>query len=249
MGQQWGACNPENPKNHRLRCSLLVQAGHGDALTTVVIDTGADFRTQMIAANVRHLNAVVYTHSHADHTHGIDDLRPLCQLQRHKIPVYCDAYTAQDLHTKFGYCFTTPAGSSYPPIATQHRITPYEAFTVQGAGGDITFMPLPMQHGAPNVPSEAALGFRVGTIAYIPDVNNIPAKSAAQLQNLDVLILDALRYTPHDSHFSVDEALAWIARLQPTRAILTNLNIELDYDTLAAKLPPNVVPAWDGMVV
>lgn len=244
-GLQWGACNPKNPKNWRRRCSILIQKiALNGAQTTVLIDTSPDMRMQLLDAGVKHLDAVLYTHGHADHTHGIDDLRPLYQLNRQKIPVYCDERTSSELVEKFGYCFATPEGSSYPPMVTEHRIQPLENITINGAGGALTFLPIPVNHGDID-----ALGFRFEDVCYLPDVKDIPETSAAHLAGLKLWILDALRDTPHVSHFSVDDALAWIARMRPQRAILTNLNIELDYDALSAALPANIVAAYDGMTV
>ena len=204
----WGDCDPANPKNRRRRTSLLVERRSATGITPVLVDTSPDLREQLIESGVDWLDAVLITHEHADHTHGIDDLRGLFIRHRRRLDVYLDEHTAKTMRARFGYCFQSPPGSEYPPIANEHRLVPGQALTVRGAGGPI-----------------AALG------------------------GLDIWIVDALRYRPHPSHWSVDEALAWIDRLKPKRAILTNLHSDLDYAALRAKLPPHVEPAFDGMVV
>ncbi len=245
VGVGWGACDPTNPKNRRRRCSVLVErTGPDGAVTTVLVDTGPDMRDQLLGANVRRLDGVLYTHEHADHIHGIDDLRPLAIVQRHRIPVYADRMTSELLMMRFGYCFETPAGSSYPPILKMHHLKPGVLTLVEGPGGVIQAMPFRMVHGDIDT-----LGFRFGNIAYAPDVSEMPDESLRYLEGLDVLILDALRYTPHPSHFSVSEALALIETFKPKRAFLTNLHTDLDYEKLRRELPPQVEPAYDGMQI
>jgi phosphoribosyl 1,2-cyclic phosphate phosphodiesterase len=245
VGVGWGACDPTNPKNRRRRCSVLVErTGPDGAVTTVLVDTGPDMRDQLLGTNVRRLDGVLYTHEHADHIHGIDDLRPLAIVQRHRIPVYADRMTSELLMMRFGYCFETPAGSSYPPILKMHHLKPGVLTSVEGPGGVIQAMPFRMVHGDIDT-----LGFRFGNIAYAPDVSAMPEESLRYLEDLDVLILDALRYTPHPSHFSVSEALALIETFKPKRAILTNLHTDLDYEKLRRELPPQVEPAYDGMQI
>lgn len=244
VGQGWGACDPNNPKNRRRRCSLLVERESGEGRTTVLIDTSPDLREQLLDANVGALDAVLYSHDHADHTHGIDDLRPLALTQRRRINVYADETTSKLLYERFGYCFETPAGSDYPPILQEHRMREGREVTVSGKGGEICALPFPMQHG-----STQALGFRIGKAAYSCDVNDLPPSALPALEGLDLWIVDALRYRPHPSHFCVEETLAWIARMKPRRAILTNLHTDLDYEELKSKLPENVEPAYDGMSI
>ena len=242
VGSGWGACDPENPRNRRRRCSILVERLSGSGRTTLLVDTAPDLREQLIDAEVRHLDGVAYTHAHADHTHGIDDLRPLVIAMRARIPVYAEALTRSLLTSRFGYCFETPPGSAYPPILDLHDLPVDRDLIVQGAGGPITVESLPVEHG-----TEAALGFRFGAAAYMPDVSLIPEASLARLFGLDLLIIDALRDTPHPTHFSVSDALALIAEVRPRRAVLTNLHTDLDYAALAARLPEGVVPAYDGL--
>jgi phosphoribosyl 1,2-cyclic phosphate phosphodiesterase len=245
VGVGWGACDPSNPRNRRRRCSVLVErTAAGGAATSVLIDTTPDLRDQLLGADVRRLDAVLYTHEHADHIHGIDDLRPLVILMRRRIPVYADRVTSEVLQMRFGYCFQAPAGSGYPPILDMRHLKPGVPTIVSGSGGPVEALPFRMIHG-----DIEALGFRFGKIAYAPDVSTMPEESFGHLEGLDVLILDALRYTPHPTHFSVSEALAVIERVKPKRAILTNLHTDLDYETLRRELPPGIEPAYDGLQI
>ncbi len=241
-GGLWGACDPANPRNARRRCSMLVTRRDGDALTRVLIDTSPDLRTQLLDAGTGTLDAVVYTHAHADHTHGLDDLRMVVFNRRTRLPVWADAPTTANLLARFGYAFATPPGSSYPPILDLNPIT--GPFAVSGPGGDIAITPIPVTHGDID-----ALGFRIGDLAYIPDLSDIPAASWPLLENLDTLVIDALRYKPHPSHAHLSRTLDWIARAAPTQAILTNMHIDLDHATVAAETPANVTPAHDGLTV
>jgi phosphoribosyl 1,2-cyclic phosphate phosphodiesterase len=208
----------------------------------VLVDTSPDLREQMISTHTTHLDAVWYTHEHADHTHGIDELRAFYLIQRNRIPVYADAVTANILKARFAYCFEQTPGSDYPAILEHRDMAAGVVVETTGAGGNITGLPFMVHHGNIN-----ALGFRLGRLAYVPDVNGIPDESLEVLAGLDTLVIDALRRTKHPSHFSLPETLAWIARLQPRRAVLTNLHIDMDYDTLHNELPDNVEPAYDGM--
>jgi phosphoribosyl 1,2-cyclic phosphate phosphodiesterase len=238
----WGACDPKNPKNRRRRCSLLVERASDRGTTRVLIDTSPDLREQLIDAHVDHLDAVFLTHEHADQTHGIDDLRSVVMHMRRRIPVYLNRSTAGDILTRFSYCFVSPPGSDYPPIVTQHAIEAGESQTIEGKGGDVTLSAFVVRHG--NIP---ALGYRIGDAAYTPDVSDIPRESWPLLENLDLWIVDGLRYAAHPSHFSVSDALAWIERFKPRRAVITNLHSDLDYEELRVSLPRQVEPAYDGM--
>jgi phosphoribosyl 1,2-cyclic phosphate phosphodiesterase len=242
VGSGWGACDPTNPRNRRRRCSILVERGEGDAATRVLVDTSPDLRAQLLDADVKRLDAVLLTHDHADHTHGIDDLRPLVIHMRRRMPIYADAATSKMLSERFGYIFKAPPGSDYPSIADERRIEPGRPVEVDGPGGIVTATPFSMTHG-----KGIALGFRFGDIAYASDVSGMPPDSVARLRDLDLLIVDALRYTPHPTHFSVSEALAFIREVRPQRAVLTNLHTDVDYETLRSELPPSIVPAYDGM--
>jgi phosphoribosyl 1,2-cyclic phosphate phosphodiesterase len=242
----WGACDPDNPKNRRRRCSLLVERRnqHGK-VTTVLVDTSPDLREQLLATNVQWLDAVLYTHDHADHTHGIDDLRPVALARRRRIDAYLDETTSLAVRTRFGYCFEKPPGSEYPPILMEHRLHAYRTVVIDGEGGPISAMPFAQTHGD-NVLS---LGFRFGNVAYSCDLNGLMPDSIPALAGLDLWILDALRHTQHPSHLSVPDALGWVERIKPKRAILTNMHSDLDYEILRAQLPAHVEPAYDGMTI
>jgi phosphoribosyl 1,2-cyclic phosphate phosphodiesterase len=240
----WGVCDPNNPKNRRRRCALLVEREGPDGVTRVLIDTGPDLREQLIDANVDWVDAVFYSHEHADHTHGIDDLRGLFLKKRRRVDVYADDPTSRMLMTRFTYCFVQPPGSGYPAILNMHRLAAGERLTIDGKGGPIEALPFMLEHG-----DIQALGFRFGTVAYTADLHDVPEASLAALAGLDLWIVDALRYHPHPSHFSVADALSWIDRMKPRRAILTNMHTDLDYEVLRTKLPPDVEPAYDGMRV
>jgi phosphoribosyl 1,2-cyclic phosphate phosphodiesterase len=238
----WGDCDPKNPKNRRRRTSLLVERREAGGVTRVLVDTSPDLREQLLDAEVDRLDGVLYTHEHADHTHGIDDLRSLFIKNRRPVDVYLDEATSKLMHQRFGYCFKAPPGSEYPPIVREHRLAAGKRLLIAGQGGTITALPLLQVHG--EIPS---YGFRFGRFAYSCDLSMLPPESAAALTDLDTWIVDALRYRPHPSHFSVDDALAWIERIKPRRAILTNLHADLDYEVLKSTLPPHVEPGFDGI--
>lgn len=244
IGNHWGACDPANPKNRRRRCSLLVERAGPDGTTTALVDTSPDLREQLLDAGIGWLDGVLYTHDHADHAHGIDDLRMVSFNGRRRVDVYYDQATGRLLRSRFAYCFDTPPGSEYPAILKGHEIRAGETVEISGPGGVIEALPFRQIHG-----SGETLGFRFGGIAYSPDVSDLPADSLKLLEGLDVWILDALRYTPHPSHLSVEQALAFIARVKPKRAVLTHMHVDLDYETLRRELPDGVEPAYDGMVL
>ncbi|CAH0340762.1 MBL fold metallo-hydrolase [Rhizobium sp. CECT 9324] len=240
----WGDCDPNEPKNRRTRASFLIeQIGPDGGTTTVVVDTGPDFREQMIRAGVQRIDAVIYTHAHADHLHGIDDLRGYFHIQHHRIPIHADAFTMERIAMGFGYCLETPPGSNYPPIVEPRILTDLNApIAVSGAGGTISLLPLLQQHG-----DIMSLGLRIGAVAYCCDISDFPMATVDKLSELDVLFIDALQYRPHPSHLSLSEALAWIDRLKPRRAILTHMHIPLDYRTVMAETPAHVEPGYDQM--
>ena len=240
LGGHWGDCDPNNPKNRRSRCSMLVERTGPDGTTTVLIDTSPDLREQLLAANVGRLDGVIYTHSHADHVHGIDDLRMVVFNMRARLPVWADTPTRAALMERFGYVFVQPDGSSYPPILEMNLID--GDVSIDGAGGAITFSPFEVAHGGMN-----ALGFRIGNLAYLPDVAKIPDDIWPKLENLDCWVVDALRRDPHPTHSHLAQTLEWIRRLQPKNAVLTNMHIDLDYETVLAETPANIEPAYDGL--
>ena len=245
VGQGWGACDPSEPRNRRGRCSVLVErTGPGGDKTTVLVDTSPDLREQLLRAGVTRLDGIVLTHPHADHTHGIDDVRPLVIHMRRRIAIHMDAATSAIVRHSFGYIFETPVGSLYPPLLDEVRVAAGDRFAIDGPGGSIDFLPFRLEHGEID-----ALGLRLGDAAYTPDVNGIPADSVSFVEGLDLWIVDALRHTPHPSHFSVSEALGWIERMKPRRAVLTNLHTDLDYATLSRAVPSYVEIAFDGFTV
>jgi phosphoribosyl 1,2-cyclic phosphate phosphodiesterase len=238
----WGACDPNNPRNRRRRCSLLVERQSQQGITRVLIDTSPDLREQLIDADVDHIDAVFLTHEHADQTHGIDDLRSVVMHQHSRIPVHLNQSTADHILSRFSYCFIAPQGSDYPPILTHHMIEAGESRTIEGKGGPLKLTAFVLQHG--KIP---ALGYRIADAAYTPDVSDIPRASWPALENLDLWIIDGLRYAGHPSHFSVSDALSWIDRFKPRRAVITNMHADLDYEVLRQSLPASVIPAHDGM--
>ena len=242
LGGDWGDCDPTNPKNTRRRCSMLVERLAGDAITRVLIDTSPDMRAQLLDAGIGALDGVVFTHSHADHTHGIDDLRQIVQNTRQRLPVWADHPTQDALLSRFAYAFVQPSGSPYPPILDLRTI--HGAFEVPGPAGPIHFQPFLVDHG-----SMEALGFRIAGLAYLPDVVAIPETAWQHLQGLDCWVLDALRRKPHPTHAHLALSLQWIAAAKPARAVITNMHLDMDYATLVDELPAGVSPAYDGMVI
>lgn len=237
---KWGLADPANPKNRRRRVSVWVEV----AGASLIIDTSPDLREQCLAAHVSHIDGVLYTHDHADHTHGIDDLRGIAYNMKRRVPVWFDGATRQTLTTRFAYCFATPPGGSYPPILEAHDIRPPEPVRIEGPGGLIEAVPIPQEHA-----EGTTLGFRFGAVAYSPDISGLPETSLSLMLGLDLWIVDALRYQPHPSHFSVKQAVGWIERLKVRRAVLTHLTAELDYQALKRELPSHIEPAYDGMVI
>lgn len=242
LGGLWGDCDPGNPKNTRRRCSLLIERETDAGVTRVLIDTSPDLRAQLLDAGIGTLDAVVYTHSHADHVHGIDDLRMIVFNMKRRLGVWADGTTQERLYGSFGYTFTQSEGSSYPPILDMHTI--HGDVTISGAGGDVTLTPFKVGHGPID-----ALGFRIGDLAYLPDVAEMYDSAWDAVKKLDCWILDALRRTPHPTHAHLERSLEWIARAAPRRTVLTNMHIDLDYATVAAETPDHIAPAFDGMVI
>lgn len=241
----WGACDPDNPKNRRTRCSLLVRrlGGQGpEQQTTLLVDTSPDLVRQTSAAGAKRLDAVLLTHDHADQAHGIDDIRAFAIRQRQRIPVYMDTHTTGTIGRRFAYVFEGGEGG-YPPIADKRPLPAHHrTWAIDGPSGVIPIQGFDQEHGGIR-----SVGFRLGDVAYSSDLNGLPEDSFEVLGNLDIWIVDALRYTPHPSHANLDMALGWIERVRPKRAILTNLHIDMDYETLRRELPAGIEPAYDGM--
>ena len=240
----WGVCDPSEPKNRRSRCSLLVRRkgppNQSDE-TTILVDTSPDLRVQTAAAGAKRIDAVLYTHDHADQAHGIDDLRAFAITMRRRMPCFMDAVTMDSLKHRFGYIFESQGG--YPAICDAVDLPPHGArWSIAGPSGAIPVLNFDQDHGGVR-----SVGYRIGDVGYCSDVVDFPEESLAALQDLDVFIVDALRDRPHPTHAHVGRALAWIEALKPRRAILTNLHIDLDYHALANRLPPGVEPAFDQM--
>jgi len=241
----WGVCDPNEPKNRRTRCGLLLQrwageAGASEAATTVLIDTPPDLRLQLAAAQPAHLDAIIVSHDHADQTNGFDDVRAFFIKQRRTIPVWMDDATKRTFMVRFGYAFESKGG--YPAIVKlAGDISPLVPLTIDGPGGVLEILPLDQDHGF-----SRSLGFRVGPFGYSNDLVDMPSASFDALANLKLWVVDALREKPHPTHAHLERSLEWIARLKPAHAVLTNMHIDLDYAALKARLPAGVEPGYDG---
>ena len=242
----WGACDPNNPKNRRRRSSLLIeQYAEDGGKTTVVIDTGPDFREQMLSANVSKIDGVIYSHAHADHIHGIDDLRTFALDGRKKIDIYLNTDTLERLEQAFGYVIKSPPNSNYPPIVQTNLIDNLdEKLLISGDGGTIEIDLIDQEHG-----DIRSIGVRVGDFAYCCDVNAFTENSIAKLQELETLIIDATLMKPHASHFSLDQAIEWAEKLGAKRAFTTHMHTPLDYDAVMEYTPENMQPAYDGLQI
>jgi phosphoribosyl 1,2-cyclic phosphate phosphodiesterase len=244
IGHHWGNADRTNPKNRRRRSAVIVERQGPHGKTTVLVDTPPDLRDQCLERDVLHVDGVLFTHDHADHTHGIDDLRAFAINERRRIDVYMDAATWDSLLVRFRYCFEQKPNSGYMPILNRHAIAAGHPVTIEGKGGPITALPILQDHG--EMPS---LGFRFGRMVYSPDIVGIPEASEAAFRGLDMWIVDALRPMPHPSHWSVKQALAQIEKFAPKQALLTHMHVDLDYDELERKLPAHVRPAYDGLKI
>lgn len=240
---EWGACDPADPRNFRTRCSLLVRRKGEGAQTTLLVDASPELRIQTARAGVKRLDAVLLTHDHADQVHGLDDVRAFYLRQGARIPCFMDPATDATMMRRFGYIFEGEGG--YPAICDRTPIPPHgQAWMVDGPSGPIPVTTFDQDHGGVR-----SVGYRFGGVAYSSDVVGLDEAAFAALQGLDVWIVDALRRRPHPTHAHLELALEWIARVKPRRAILTNMHIDLDFETLRAELPPGVEPAFDGLVV
>jgi len=241
---EWGACDPADPRNARSRCSLMVRRLGGEdrtRQTTLVVDAAPEFRQQCVVAHVKRLDGLLLTHDHADQCHGLDDIRAFAIAQSRRIDCWMDEATAASLMNRFGYVF---AGQGlYPAIADLKAIPAHgSAWAIEGPSGAIPVQSFDQDHGGVR-----SVGYRFGSTAYSSDVVDLPPEAFAALEDLDVWIVDALRWRPHPTHAHVAKALEWIDRVRPRRAILTNMHFDLDYTELAGKLPEGVEPAFDGL--
>ena len=236
IGNIWGPCNPNDSRNTRRRVSILVKKNK----KTFLVDTSPDLRMQMLDAKVKDVDAVLYTHSHADHVHGIDDLRAFCWQRKDNkpLPIYSDQYTIDQITNRFDYAFENKYGPAVPSLAA--NTISIGNNTIQGVNVEA----IKQIHG-----KGFSLGYRFDNVAYSTDVNNLPNESMEQLKDLDLWIVDCVRYEPHYSHSHFDQTISWIKKLKPKRAILTHMGHWLDYTELKNKCPDNVEPGIDGMVI
>jgi len=234
IGNNWGACDLANPRNRRTRVSVLMEEGD----KTILVDASPDMRAQLLACGLQKLDAVLFTHAHADHCHGIDELRSVNWLMKKPIDIYADPATMRELENRFAYIFKGATDKFYKPAVTAHEIG--GAF---GIGG-IRVTPFAQSHG-----NLVTLGFRLNDFAYSTDVNKLDEAAFAALAGVKVWVVDCIREKPHPTHAHLDLALEWIARVKPKQAYLTHMNETLDYAALAAKLPPGVAPAYDGLEI
>jgi len=242
IGGHWGDCDPANPKNRRRRCSMLVERETDQGVTRVLIDTSPDMRDQLIDAGVGALDGVIYTHSHADHVHGVDDLRMVVFNMRERVNVWADQSTCDALLDRFGYVFIQPEGSSYPPILNLNLLN--GPVRITGLGGEITFTPFEVEHGRID-----ALGFRIKDLVYLPDVSAMNEAAWDVVSRANCWVLDALRRDPHPTHSHLEQSLEWIEKSGVPNAVLTNMHIDLDYETVLAETPDHITPAYDGMII
>ena len=247
----WGACDPNEPKNRRTRCSLLVEQSDAEGgfgrndVTSVLIDTSPDMREQLLKAQVARLDAVLITHDHADQTHGVDDLRALAIEHRRQVPVYVEPRSGGGIVDRFRYCFEQAEGSWYPAILQRMDLSETGApAEIDGPGGVMSFTPFLQLHG-----QVTSLGFRIGDLAYSSDVVDLPDASFEALDGVKIWIVDALQMTPHGSHAHFEKTLSWIERVRPERAILTNLHVSMDYQTVKGLCPDGVEPGYDGLSI
>lgn len=236
IGNDWGACDPADPRNRRTRVSILVET----ETTRILVDTSPDMREQLLAAEVATVDAVIWTHDHADHTHGIDDLRQVYHEMRRPVRGFARAWTIRSLKSRFPYVFAGAGG--YPPTATIEELA--DTFII----GDIAIRVADQPHGPI---TSAGLRFEAGgkTLGYATDINEMIPAVATLYENLDVWIVDALRERVHPTHADLATTRGWIEALRPRRAVLTHMDQSMDYATLAARLPKDIEPAYDGLEI
>jgi phosphoribosyl 1,2-cyclic phosphate phosphodiesterase len=241
IGGEWGDCDPGEPRNRRLRASILVESSGA----RILVDTSPDMREQLLAAGVSALDAILYTHEHADHVHGIDDVRTLNRISRRAIDAYGSAHALNAITKRFHYVFTPPPVEGgkpafFKPCLTAHEVVAGERFTAAA----VEVLPFVQDHGF-----MTTLGFRFGDFAYSTDVVKLDEAAFAALAGVKVWLVGCLAYHPHPTHAHLDKVLGWIDRVRPQRAVLTHMTTPLDYRTLTKTLPKGVEPAYDGMVL
>lgn len=235
IGCDCATCTSDDPRDRRSRTSAVVRVnGH-----TILIDTATELRLQSIAVGLKRIDAVLYTHSHADHVGGVDDLRRFNQLSQAHLPVYADAPTASVLRERYGYAFEDrfPFYGGKLDLILHEFDRPFSLF-------DIDIVPIPVKHGR-----WVIHGFRLGPLAYITDAKEIPPSSMDLIRGVDVLVVNALREQPHPTHLSLAEALGVIEEIAPRRAYLVHLSHELSHAIASASLPANVEVAYDGLTI
>jgi len=234
IGCDCKTCTSPDPRNARSRCSVTVTAPGGEV---ILIDTGPDLRQQALRESLRRVDAVLYTHTHADHLHGIDDLRSFCQLQRKQIPLYGHAEHMATIAARFGYALRKPSRDYWDlPVLTVNVLE--QPTTICG----VTVTPIPARHGR-----SVVYGYRIGDFAYLTDVSAIPQQSLLLLQGLEVLLLDCLRYQPHHTHINLEQSLEYAGRIKAANTYLIHMTHEMEYAELSAQLPANVHVAYDGL--
>lgn len=237
-GGYWGACDPQNPRNRRRRVSVLVEVQD----QVILVDSSPDLREQLLDAEVSRIDAVLYTHDHADHVNGIDELRHIRLKGRSGIDCYGEAETMAAIERRFRYAFAQNeigSGVLYRPFLNRHDISgPFQL-------GPVTVLPFVQHHGFGNITT----GYRIGDMAYSTDVVELPEESWAALEGIRLWVVDALREEPHLTHAHLEKTLGWIERLKPERAVLTHMNHTMDYETVRRRCPPGVEPGYDGLMI
>jgi phosphoribosyl 1,2-cyclic phosphate phosphodiesterase len=252
VGGDWGACDPKNSKNRRRRCSVIVEFWQGDKKakpeerTRILVDTSPDLREQLLDADVKTIDALLFTHEHGDQTNGMDDLRAIAYRERKQIPTYMDENSKNELLQRFRYCFEKPEGRIHPPILDlQPTISAGQKLEIEGVGGVLNIDVFEVGHGNIN-----SLGFRFGErIAYTPDAHSLETHALGMLDEIDVWIVDALRYQDHPTHAHADKTLRWGAMTRAKQLVFTNMHIDMDYDTLVSELPGDQMIGYDGLEI
>lgn len=235
IGNQWGDCDPANPKNSRTRSSIFIEVGG----VKLLVDTSPDIRQQCLRENINDLTAVLFTHAHADHCHGIDDLRSLNWLHKKTIPIYADRQTIEKFVVRFDYIFKAKGDNAYyKPALEPHEIT--GSFSV----GDVKIIPFEQDHTF-----MTTLGFRIGDFAYTTDAKRLDAAAFKTLEGIKVWVVDCVSYTEHPTHSHMAQTLEWINHIKPDKAYLTHMGYRMDYETLCKELPEHIRPAYDGLKI